>query len=390
MRTSPSAAFTAAINNNKPPVWRVIIGSTTIPADRIPAGSVSLKMGTSETGRFSVGAVVVSEFSFSVDNNDGAYDSFSFDGKKVEAIWGYEGINQLLTLGEFYVDDYRYSGKQITVTALDKLRTLDKSTVTLTYPTTVDGVIAAALDGTGITKTGSYSGGSIAISSGPEYAITRRQALSYALQLSGNYGRMDYAGRLLIAWYDWSTPRDVITDYWGRDLQPKVIHITGAILNGESIGATGYQVNLGNNPFFDDSNKSDVSTRLLAAMASHPFLPGSIDTLPNPLIEPGDVIVMPKQHSQDTARSFVVTSMTLRGGLRMSLTCDAAEPGEADDLRPSETKAAIQDAVAAGDIGGGGGGSGTIENIVVVYASNFDGTARWTDKTLIIVLDDTV
>lgn len=387
MKTSPSTAFTAAIAANKPLSWDVTIGGVAIPADRIPANSISLKTGCSESGRFTIGAVVISSFSFSLNNYDHYFDTTNFKGAQVVAFATYDGVEARLKMGTFYVADWRYNNGTIYVECLDKLRELDKSTIALTYPLKLSAILTQALDGTGITKSITPAGATAKVTNGPEYPLTRRQALSYALQLCGCFAFLTPDETLKIGWYHWGTLR-TLPDFWSTDFQPQDVNYTGVVARGTTYGSAGMLYSISNNPFLDGENAATIANRILSTIQNKPFLPGTVDTLANPLLEPGDVINIPAQFTGDSAHKFPITSITLRAGLRETLTSDAADSDDADDLRPSEAHEAIRQAIDNGDIGQGGGTVPGVTGIVVVNSSDFDPTDTYAEGTLVLVLDD--
>jgi len=423
MRTA-SAAFQAKASIGAPLLWRITIGSTPYTNRDILTDSIIFKSGVMPAGRFEPGGAVISSLSFTLRDMAGTLSVAVGAAVTVE-------VGYLIELTPVYIDYARMIVSEVTpldhgvsIRCLDRLSMLDESELTITYPTTVLGMVQAALSGSGITLAStSFAGASMTIRDpGENYnSFTKRQALGYCMQMTGQFCRIDSTGRLVIGWFNSAAPvtaaaifsRSCTTgsQYTGA----RVAKNGQADIDTSLIGSEGVVYVLKGNPLVSGANVATVKTLVWGALNGLWFSSGRMSILSNPLLEPGDMLSA-KVFREET-RLFPVTQLTLKGTVQCNVECDSAENCLLTDQRQTsnetpdnEAYQLAEEAYRLAEQGGGGlpagGTTGQVltkasaadrdvtwadvsggTNIVFVLASAFDPTTVYSRDTLIVVLD---
>ena len=109
------------------------------------AESISFNEATSQSGTFTVGAAVIGEFNFTLNNFGGTLTDEIFAGAKVipSVYYDINGTPEYLPKGVYYVASHKTNGNLIRVKAYDGMKLLDENKTTITYPTTVQAVVEA-------------------------------------------------------------------------------------------------------------------------------------------------------------------------------------------------------------------------------------------------------
>lgn len=239
MRSMP-AAFRRAISEGRVDYTNTLeftfADSTTLTLtnENIALGGAKMDDAVSDDGVFQVGAVIVNSATFTLVNIERDLDGYEFGGAQV--VW-YVGMDDLdddtdatpgdgaVKMGTFYVDETEYDGHMITLRCLDNAGKLDIpfdwSTVipTLGNGPTVLQIIQGAC----------YQGGiSWSVYSDPSamysYVVappdslentTCRQAMSWALQIAGLFGRCNADGQMVTGWYKSHVWTPTTSDLYG-------------------------------------------------------------------------------------------------------------------------------------------------------------------------------
>ena len=429
MRTV-STAFAAKIASGAPLLWRITIGSATYGNGQIITDSIIYRAGVMPAGRFEPGGAVISSLSFSLRDPGGAISIVEGDAVTVEVGYLIDGTAQYIPYASMVVSEVSPTDNAISVRCLDRLSLLDEAELTITYPTTVLAMVQAAISGSGITLAStSFDGASLSIRNpGDNFAgMTKRQALSYCMQMTGQYCRIDSTGRLVIGWFDSSAAASVGAIF-SRSCTTGSSY-TGARVakNGQAdidtslIGSEGVVYVVKGNPLISGVNVSTVKTLVWGALNGLWFASGRMSILSDPRLEPGDMLEA--NVFRDETKFFPVTQLTLKGTTQCQVECDAAENCLLTDTRQRETETvdseAYQLAEAAYELAqqgganglppGGtagqvltknsavdydaswqtpsGGGGGGAANIVFINESDFPPSTTYAEGTLIIVLD---
>lgn len=342
-----SQAFMNKVANGEAPSMRMQF----IPASGDPfylsdgdfwAESISFNEATSQSGTFTVGAAVIGEFNFTLNNFGGTLTDEIFAGAKVipSVYYDINGTPEYLPKGVYYVASHKTNGNLIRVKAYDAMKLLDENKTTITYPTTVQAIVNAICTASGITlATQTIPNGTYSISLAPESDMTDRQLLSAVCEITGNFARMDENGHLYVGWYDFSNPVTIANTFDGKDLWTQPITLTGVRVNAYSgddtyfYGTDDNVVTVSNNPLVYAGNGQEICNMLGARITGATFRPGSLPILSNPCLQSGDVLEITDNITHDTYL-LPITELTYTKGLTETVSC-SFENTEDADLRPT-------------------------------------------------------
>lgn len=346
------------------PYIRLVVGSTTITADDIVAGSFSYKGGASSGGSLEPGGCIIGSIGFSVYNYDGKYSNIVTEGASVTAYIGYGQTMKTAAykqIAKGTIAEWNIKRGTISVTAYDNLRKADKTYWTSwSFPMTVSEIISTAASDAGISVASLPSaGGSISVDlrtlnedgtySDPTISMTCRQAISEALKLSGNFGYCNENGALKCGWFNWNSPAATIEDTFSASFTGARSYTGVQVGTRETRGSADYLFALSSNNFLTDDNAEDVESRLYDALVGYSFDCGSAGIIQNPNIEPGDVITLVTPMGTKTVP---VTAITLKGSMVENISCEANSYDEAEDERTDATNDALAEELAGFDPSG--------------------------------------
>lgn len=358
---SCSVAYKAKINNGEMPLVRMQLISANdrtiwLEDGQFWGNSISFNDATSQDGAFTVGSAIIGSFNFGLTNFDRSLDSIDFEGATVIPFlyFDIDGTNEYLPKGVFYVTSHTTSGNIINCQAMDGLKLLDQSRTPITYPTTVQALVTAICTANNITlDTVTIPHGNFALTapkdaSGENMVLTDRQMLSYACECIGCYARMNELGHLVIGWYDFENPVNLVTTFDGKSLWTSPIEVTGIKLTYRKANAEGTLedveylygtddriIKIENNPYITESNYATVCTNVSSGIFDTEFRPGSLPLLSNPCLQAGDVLSVHDRYANYTYL-FPVTSTTYTKQLTQTAMC-SFESKEDTDLRPTSS-----------------------------------------------------
>lgn len=358
---SCSEAYKAKINNGDVPLVRMQLISANgrtiwLEDGQIWGNSISFSDATSQDGAFTVGSAIIGSFGFGLNNFDRSLDSIVFEGATVIPFlyFDIDGTNEYLPKGVYYVTTHTTSGNIIRCQAMDGLKLLDQSRTTITYPTTVQALVTAICTANNITlDTVTIPHGNFALTapkdaSGENMVLTDRQMLSYACECIGCYARMNELGHLVIGWYDFENPVNLVTTFDGKSLWTSPIEVTGIKLTYRKANAEGTLedveylygtddriIKIESNPYITASNYTTVCTNVSSGIFDTEFRPGSLPLLANPCLQAGDVLRVTDRYANYNYL-FPVTSTTYTKRLTQIAMC-AFESKEDTDLRPTSS-----------------------------------------------------
>jgi len=306
------------------------------------ADSISFNEATSQSGEFTVGAAVIGEFNFTLNNFNGNLTDEIFAGAKVipSVYYTINNTPEYLPKGVYYVASHKTNGNLIRVKAYDSMKLLDEHKTTITYPTTVQAVVEAICTACNITlATQTIPNGTYALSLAPEADMTDRQLLSAVCEITGNFARMDENGNLYVGWYDFDNPVTIASTFDGKDLWTLPIMLTGVRVNVYSgdntyfYGTDDNVVTVSNNPLVYAGNGQEICNMIGARITGSTFRPGSLPILSNPCLQSGDVLEITDNITGDTYL-LPITELTYTKGLTETVSC-SFENTEDADLRPT-------------------------------------------------------
>ena len=275
--------------------------------------------GTSPSGEFTVGGAVTGMFSFSLNNWDGSFDDFDFEGSYIIPFVWYDS-NDPLRMGRYYLASHKTLGHVINCVAYDVFRLMDMEAFTPTYPITAQAAAQAIATNHGI-SVNTFTNGSVSLPD-PVMDLTERQALAYIAGFTGNYARVNADGNIVIEWYDTSSPVEQDTIF-GKEIEVADSVITGVRRASALTGSEGFVVDVSDNPFINENNASAAATRIYNRISGTTFRPGVMSILANPAIEGGDCI-------EYDGVTLVITAYTYRPTVTEDVSCDVTTASDTD------------------------------------------------------------
>lgn len=227
--------FKGKVNNGDAPLFRMKLLTASgdeywIENGKFWANGISFSGGTSSNGSFDVGSAIIGSFSFILNNYDGDFDDIELRGAVVFPYAYYmNGENRdEIQKGQYYIASHTTSGYLIRCKALDAMKLFDQSDTPITYPVTFESLVRTLAEANNVDVVGeTLPNGTYVIDTEPKDALTDRQKLSYACQITGNFATMNNEGELVIKWYDYANPVQISTTFDGKDLWTNPIGLTG-------------------------------------------------------------------------------------------------------------------------------------------------------------------
>lgn len=254
----------------------------TIGDDDLMAGGLSIETATSQSGSFDLGGMVIGKLSMRVTNAEDRFTPHDFTGAEMspkiglelsEDHKGHDGGTledrasgdwldggalsdygsgdsyddglftdweltkvEWLDKGVFTAERAATSGSVWTITAYDDMAKLDQDygKSELTYPATFRQIAQDACNVCGLVLSPDrFAGEDRVFEKRPEGEnLTFRAVLSYAAQITGNYGCCDGQGRLSFRWYDIDALRNPGFDGGTFDRYDPSLYTTGDDLDG--------------------------------------------------------------------------------------------------------------------------------------------------------------
>ncbi|MBR3384531.1 MAG: hypothetical protein IKG69_04905, partial [Atopobiaceae bacterium] len=357
--------------------------------DDLMMGSTTFSDSVSSAGSFDVGAAIMGRLSLSLNNYDGRFDDYDFEGAELVPYVGValSGGTEWLRKGVYGIEQPETYGNVIAMTALDNMRKLERpySDVTATtYPATLGTIARDICTCCGVTLlSNAFANSTFVVQARPDdSSLTCLAMIAYVAQASGNWARCDVWGRLALDWYETSAYEGEewldgdrfdeaspyasgddanggdFSDYGGGDdvdggtltsrewahvyalaslsVATDDVVITGIRATaqddgsgqaGESYlyGSEGYVLELPDNPLIQYGTAEAVATQVGLRAVGMRFRPFDISALGDPTVEAGDPIVI-TDGKQRQYRSHI-TTLTYRVGAYEAIACNAESPG---------------------------------------------------------------
>ena len=345
----------------------------------------SINEASSESGKFQIGAAVIKEYSATLDNSEGKFDRYQFDGTDIQAKIGLklaDGSWEYLDKGTYRIVQAKQVDLTISIKAYDNMLYFDRpySESSLTYPASINQIIQdasivcqVAYDASSIVN------GNLIIPERPkDDAITFRDVISFCAQLMGCYAKINHLDALEFSWYPdtgigiidagvakneaypstddiidggsfSSMPENIISagdfsdtlayhhfyDLKGKSINTDDITITGiqvAVYKEKDqvvqYGSDGYVIAIEDNPLIQNSDIAQtVAQTAGASIIGMSFRPLSVTAQSDPCIEAGDSAIISEDWKKP-AVSTVITNTTFSFGGGQKIDCTAETPTE--------------------------------------------------------------
>lgn len=350
--------------------------------------SYKINEATSGSGKFDIGAAVIKEYTITLNNMDGRFDLYDFEGADIRARIGLkleDGTWEDLNKGTYRVVDAVFTDVTLQLTAYDSMLFFDKpySRCTLSYPATILEIIRSACRDCQVSFDAStVELGSLRVEKRPsDGSVTYRDVIGYCAQIMGSFARIDHLGQLSFGWYHFdSIPSGGLNggvfddgspyvsgdrvdggtfDNYGAgasydagsfadlDYAHNFHNMRSQSINTADITVTGIQIEvkgegtkketylygtdtyvleIKDNPLIQPNTIQTVAKHVGDKIINRPFRPLSITIQSDPSIEAGDMaqVTDRKQNSYVTC----VTETTFALGSAQQVSCSAETPSE--------------------------------------------------------------
>lgn len=318
-------------------------------------GGFSMDDATSRAGSFDIGQVITNRLKLSLDDSEEQYSVYDFLDAEATAWRGgilQDGTTELLQCGSFLVQQQSNPDSSVDLTCLDNMcRTeIPYSEVSTAYPATIQKIVQDICNRCGITlATTQIDNGGYVVSERPnDEALTCRDVLHYAAQISGSFARCDALGRMEFRWYNEKATKHKITAIKSFTPENQDIIITGIQVTDASdekqsslYGEKGYVLEVSDNPLIEAGKAPVVASYLGKKIIGMSFRPLDLTCILDPSAEAGD----PAEVTDRKGKTYTcwITNMTYATGRDAKITCDAESPSDRAAVRFSEqTKAIIE------------------------------------------------
>ena len=254
--------------------------------------------------KIEIGTAIASEFKATLQNYDGRFDGFVFEGAELFVRFSVpvgSGV-EYIPIGYFTIDEQPRKLSTISITALDRMARFNRSYDTTTaYPASLYQVLSDACLKCGVplaTTSGSLINTTYSPPKRPESdGLTYRQVVEWIAELAGTCAWIDWDGKLRLTWYADTTTRISPSDRFTSDMQENDITITGMqiVANDETgtvyqSGNDVYALNIEGNLLAQD-NLQNLCDALRAKIDGFTYRPYTCTTMGYPHLWPLDKII---------------------------------------------------------------------------------------------------
>lgn len=366
--------------------------------------SYSINEAVSNSTSFSIGSAIIKKYKATLNNMNGKFDSYDFDGLDILARIGLQladGSTEIIQKGRYRCANAKINENTIDLEAYDSMLFFDRpySDSTLKYPATINGIISDACLNCQMTYDAStVSLGGYVVEQRPnDKNLTFRDVIGYCAQIMCCYAKIDHLDKLSFGWYDFSTLEKLQAGYEGGNLKN---YSSGDVLEGgnfedyssgdnadgstfeelhlfhhfyslgsQSIntddititginvdiqaegksekesyqhGNTGYVLSIEKNPLIESGKAEAVARYIGKIMTGKKFRPLSITCQSDPCIEAGDCACV----TDRKRRTYftVITDTTFAMGAMQSVTCAAETPTEKNYVKYSTVTKVLNEA----------------------------------------------
>ena len=301
--------------------------NSTIENDRIIQGTFSINRYVVTGESIGIGSTVAAELSFVLRNGDTAYTSDDFLDEEVFAEIGVMDSNdtiQYVPFGYFTFDDAAESATTINLSALDRMLKFEKTVGTITFPITVNNLLAAACTACSVTLDSSVTGlvnGTYSVTALPDSVKTWREVLQWICEITGTNAWITRDGKLKLSWFATSSSATLTTaNRLNSSVGKDVISITGVTILANNVkytaGTNTRPLTITDNGLISHDHQT-VADAINTARNGYSYSSFTATALPLPQLDPMDVITFVKESSNIscpvTDITFKLSGMTTLG-----------------------------------------------------------------------------
>lgn len=308
---------------------------------------LSFESDTSNSGSFDIGSAMISKLTLQINNFDGTYSKYDFNGAEVVAYVGLQLTDRIekIKICTATVTDAPYQNNVIiSLTCEDNMAKFDRdySESKLIYPATRLQIVQDICSICGVSlQTTSFANSDYIVPERPEDEnLTCRQVLAWVAQIGCQWAKCDADGKLNIGWYK-TEPLD--SDYISIEhTNGFTPYLDDVVITGIQVieylksnssekkaksylyGKTGYVLSISDNKLIPEGTGETVASMIGQKCIGMSFRPFTAQCLTDISLEEGDPV---KIISRDgTEYKSYLTSIRLQPGTFEDISCEAKSP----------------------------------------------------------------
>ena len=312
---------------------------------------LSFEDSVSNDSSFDIGSAIVNVLDLSINNFNGEYSGYDFEGAEVVTYVGLELDNEttekIRICTMTVVEQPEDETVTIDLTCEDNMRKFDRnySDSKLKYPATRGQIIRDACEVCGVTlQTTSFDRDDYIVQIRPDNeALTFRQVLQWVAQIGCQWLRCDEYGRLCVKWYDTEkTDAQKIDTTYGFTPQHTDVVITGIQVTEYSdssneepesymIGTQGYVLAISDNKLIRKGDGQTIASMIAEKCVGMIFRPFESQCPTDVALEAGDTITIEDRNGN--LYNTYLTTTTLQPGSGQKIACNAKSAAKNSTVR---------------------------------------------------------
>lgn len=312
---------------------------------------LSFEDSVSSDNSFDIGSAIVNVLDLSINNFNGEYSGYDFEGAEVVTYVGLELDNEttekIRICTMTVVEQPEDETVTIDLTCEDNMRKFDRnySDSKLKYPATRGQIIRDACEVCGVTlQTTSFDRDDYIVQIRPDNeALTFRQVLQWVAQIGCQWLRCDEYGRLCVKWYDTEkTDAQKIDTTYGFTPQHTDVVITGIQVTEYSdssneepesymVGTQGYVLAISDNKLIRKGDGQTIASMIAEKCVGMIFRPFESQCPTDVALEAGDAITIEDRNGN--LYNTYLTTTTLQPGSGQKIACNAKSAAKNSTVR---------------------------------------------------------
>lgn len=312
---------------------------------------LSFEDSVSSDSSFDIGSAIVNVLDLSINNFNGEYSGYDFEGAEVVTYVGLELDNEttekIRICTMTVVEQPEDETVTIDLTCEDNMRKFDRnySDSKLKYPATRGQIIRDACEVCGVTlQTTSFDRDDYIVQIRPDNeALTFRQVLQWVAQIGCQWLRCDEYGRLCVKWYDTEkTDAQKIDTTYGFTPQHTDVVITGIQVTEYSdssneepesymVGTQGYVLAISDNKLIRKGDGQTIASMIAEKCVGMVFRPFESECPTDVALEAGDAITIEDRNGN--LYNTYLTTTTLQPGSGQKIACNAKSAAKNSTVR---------------------------------------------------------
>ena len=315
---------------------------------------LSFEDSVSSDSSFDIGSAIINVLNLTINNFDGQYSDYDFDGATVVCYIGLafdDGTTEKIRIcTATVVEQPEDETVTIDLTCEDNMRKFDRnySDSKLKYPATRGQIVRDACEVCGVTlQTYNFDHDDYIVQTRPsDDALTFRQVLQWVAQIGCQWLRCDEYGRLCVKWYDTekTDAQEIDTTYSFTPQHTDVV-ITGIQVTEYSdssdeepesytAGTQGYVLAISDNKLIRKGDGQTVASMIAEKCVGMIFRPFESECPTDVALEAGDAITIEDRNGN--LYNTYLTTTTLQPGSGQNIACNAKSAAKNSSTRYSQ------------------------------------------------------